>query len=81
MANPRARPSLSNFCSVMSKVDEKGGKFLGGSEPSIADVAVFGVMRSLTNFDTFNDVMTSTKVKPWYERMQAAVGESARIQE
>ena len=66
---------------VYTQVEEKGGSFLGGSKPCIADIAVFGVLRSLTNFDTFDDIMTNTKVKPWYERVQQEVGEASRISE
>mmetsp|Transcript_11269 Transcript_11269/g.47012 ORF Transcript_11269/g.47012 Transcript_11269/m.47012 type:complete len:154 (-) Transcript_11269:1324-1785(-) len=62
-------------------VNEKGTNFLGGSEPNVADLAVFGVLRSLLNFDTFNDLMANTELRPWYERMEIAVGEPSRLKD
>jgi len=35
----------------------KGRPFLGGDKPDLADLAVFGVVRSVTGTDTFNDLM------------------------
>ena len=52
--------------------------FMGGERPGLADLAVFGVMRSVVGTDTFHDLLHSTRVAPWYERMMAAVGDSAR---
>ena len=34
-----------------------GRPFLGGSQPDLADLAVFGVVRAVTGTDTFNDLM------------------------
>lgn len=54
-------------------------KFMGGDEPNLADLAVFGVMRSVTGTDTFMDLQHKTKIGPWYERMMSAVGPTSRI--
>ena len=54
-------------------------KFMGGDAPNLADLAVFGVMRSVTSTDTFMDLQHKTRVGPWYERMMGAVGDSSRI--
>jgi len=62
-------------------VKEKGTSFLGGSEPNVADLAVFGVLRSLLNFDTFDDLMANTELRPWYERMEIAVGEPSQLKD
>jgi len=53
--------------------------FLGGNSPSIADIEVFGVMRSIVGTDTFMDLQHNTGVGPWYERMMQAVGQSSRL--
>ena len=52
--------------------------FCGGSEPNLADLAVFGVLRAAKTFDTFSDAMENTNAKPWYERMRVEVGEATR---
>lgn len=35
----------------------QGRPFLGGDQPDLADLAVFGVVRAVTGTDTFNDLM------------------------
>uniref|UniRef100_A0A8C5WDZ1 Prostaglandin E synthase 2 n=1 Tax=Leptobrachium leishanense TaxID=445787 RepID=A0A8C5WDZ1_9ANUR len=40
--------------------------FMGGSEPNLADLAVFGVLRVMEGLESFNDMMSNTKIKPWY---------------
>jgi microsomal prostaglandin-E synthase 2 len=54
-------------------------KFMGGELPNLADVAFFGVLRAVKGFDTYRDVMEHTKLLPWIERMEAAVGPSSRV--
>ena len=54
-------------------------KFMGGDAPNLADLAVFGVMKSVTGTDTFMDLQHKTKIGPWYERMMSAVGPTSRI--
>jgi len=48
-------------------------KFMGGSAPNLADLAVYGVLSGLEGLDAFHDLMTSTSMKPWYERVKDAV--------
>jgi microsomal prostaglandin-E synthase 2 len=55
-------------------------RFLGGDEPCLADLAVFGVVRAVTGTDTFNDLMQSSSIGAWYARMFEAVGPSSRIE-
>eukprot|EP01023_Acetabularia_acetabulum_P057860 TRINITY_DN6755_c1_g1_i1.p1 TRINITY_DN6755_c1_g1~~TRINITY_DN6755_c1_g1_i1.p1 ORF type:complete len:357 (+),score=75.23 TRINITY_DN6755_c1_g1_i1:444-1514(+) len=56
-------------------------EFLGGSQPNLADLAVFGVIRAITGTDTFNDLMKNSDILPWYDRMRLLVGDSAAIVE
>ena len=61
-------------------VDALGGRpFMGGAQPNLADLAVFGVCRSVVGTDTFNDLMMHTRIGGWYERMFEAVGSSSRL--
>lgn len=56
-------------------------KFLGGDAPDLADLAVFGVIRSIVGTDTFMDLQHKTPISPWYERMMTAVGESSVVRD
>lgn len=61
-------------------VEALGGRdFLGGSRPNLADLAVFGVVKSVTGTDTFMDLMHHTDIGKWYERMMAEVSTSSRL--
>lgn len=53
--------------------------FLGGSEPNMADLSVFGVVRSVAGLETFDDLMTHTSIKPWFARMTEKVGPTTRV--
>ncbi|XP_013870069.1 prostaglandin E synthase 2 [Austrofundulus limnaeus] len=50
----------------------KNRKFMGGNQPNLADLAVFGVLRVMEGLQAFDDMMRNTKVKHWYTRMQTA---------
>jgi hypothetical protein len=39
---------------------------------------VFGVLRSLEGYDTFDDMVANTHVEGWYQRMAEKVGDPAR---
>ncbi|XP_071948380.1 prostaglandin E synthase 2-like [Antedon mediterranea] len=47
--------------------------FQGGTEPNMADLAVYGVLSSIEGLDAFNDMVRETKIGPWYERTKNAV--------
>ncbi|XP_061836413.1 prostaglandin E synthase 2 [Nerophis lumbriciformis] len=50
----------------------KKRKFMGGDCPNLADLAVFGVLRVMEGLQAFDDMMSNTKVKNWYQRMVTA---------
>ncbi|XP_071721894.1 uncharacterized protein [Rutidosis leptorrhynchoides] len=56
-----------------------GRKYLGGSKPNLADLAVFGVLRPIRNLKSGKDMVEHTHIKDWYGQMESAVGESSRI--
>lgn len=56
-----------------------GGPFFGGATPDLADISVFGVLRSIEGYDVFADVMANTHVRDWYARMVQAVGAASQI--
>lgn len=51
--------------------------FLGGKVPNLGDVAVYGCIKAISGLDTHRDVLEHTKVGPWYQRVQEAVGSSS----
>lgn len=61
-------------------VQAKGTPFLGGNRPDIADISVFGAMRSIEGLDTMQDALKHSRVGPWYERMKSAVGTVSGLQ-
>ena len=80
-ARPRARATAT-------RVDPRGSRAVPASRAAAgrqrclrlrADVALFGVVRAVSGMDTFKDVMANTELKPWYDRMAAATGASAKI--
>ena len=60
-------------------VDEGVGTrpFAGGQQPDFADVCVFGCLVAIDRTAAFREIMAETNVKPWYDRMHAAVGAGA----
>ncbi|XP_032371483.1 prostaglandin E synthase 2 [Etheostoma spectabile] len=50
----------------------KKRKFMGGDQPNLADLAVFGVLRVMDGLQAFDDMMANTRVKHWYRRMERA---------
>ena len=48
-------------------------KFLGGDQPNLADLAVFGTLTAVEELDTFLDLMENTPMQPWWDRMVVAV--------
>ncbi|XP_035513911.1 prostaglandin E synthase 2 [Morone saxatilis] len=50
----------------------KKRKFMGGDQPNLADLAVFGVLRVMEGLQAFDDMMENTKVKHWYRRVERA---------
>uniref|UniRef100_A0A3Q3X2V3 Prostaglandin E synthase 2 n=1 Tax=Mola mola TaxID=94237 RepID=A0A3Q3X2V3_MOLML len=50
----------------------KKRKFMGGDQPNLADLAVFGVLRVMEGLQAFDDMMENTKIKHWYRRVEKA---------
>ena len=70
-------PFLQSADEWVDAVGER--RFLGGDAPDLADLAVFGVVRSITATDTFNDLMQHSRIGGWYVRMFEAVGPPSRL--
>ncbi|EER05879.1 conserved hypothetical protein [Perkinsus marinus ATCC 50983] len=58
----------------------RGGKFHGGPSPDLADVAVYGCIRSLEGFTTHHWLLRNhTDLLAWYNRMFRAMPKSSRV--
>ncbi|XP_030453666.1 uncharacterized protein LOC115675205 [Syzygium oleosum] len=57
----------------------KGRPYCGGVKPNLADLAVFGVLRPIRHLQSGKDMVDHTRIGEWYDRMQRAVGDSARV--
>ncbi|CAF0938587.1 unnamed protein product [Adineta ricciae] len=47
--------------------------FLGGSQPNLADLNVYGILTAIQGTEAFQDLMNHTKIQPWFERMKHLV--------
>lgn len=73
------RRSLYEALETWNKaIQDKKTPFLGGNEPNMADLSVFGVLRAIHGLDTFQDVMEHTSIHEWYHQMSIKVGSSTR---
>ncbi|XP_027355125.1 prostaglandin E synthase 2-like [Abrus precatorius] len=59
----------------------KGRKFLGGSDPNLADLAVFGVLRPIRHLKSGRDMVEHTRIGKWFCDMEGAIGPSSRASE
>ncbi|CAL0318976.1 unnamed protein product [Lupinus luteus] len=56
-----------------------GRKFLGGLNPNLADLAVFGVLRPIRHLKSGKDMVEHTRIGKWFSEMECAVGQSSRV--
>nr|GEZ77816.1 prostaglandin E synthase 2 [Tanacetum cinerariifolium] len=49
----------------------KGRQYLGGSEPNLGDLAVFGVLRPIRYLTSGKDVVENTHIGEWFTRMES----------
>ena len=71
------RQSLYDETNVWLKaIKARGGKFLGGEKPNLADLAVFGALSAIEGCEAFSDLCANTKVKPWYDLVKKSVKNS-----
>ncbi|KAK9881466.1 hypothetical protein WA026_016350 [Henosepilachna vigintioctopunctata] len=69
------RQSLYDECNYwMKNIHMKGGKFMGGDKPNLADLAVFGVLNSIEGCSAFEDLLKNSKIGTWFKKMKEEVG-------
>jgi len=71
------RQSLYDECTKWTKaVEKKGGQFMGGAQPNLSDLAVFGVLNAIEGCEAFQDARARTKIGAWFDRMKVVVSTS-----
>jgi len=68
------RESLYYECDVWVKaVERRGGPYLGGAAPNLADLAVYGVLNAIEGCEAFQDARRNSRIGEWFDRMKVAV--------
>ncbi|CAL1547767.1 unnamed protein product [Lymnaea stagnalis] len=67
------RESLYDACNEWVKAVGKERVFMGGDQPNLADLAVYGILNSIEGCTAFQDALQNTKIGSWYYRTKAAV--------
>nr|CAG4651942.1 EOG090X08KD [Triops cancriformis] len=49
------------------------GPFMGGEQPDLSDLAVYGLLASIDGTRAFEDLEQNTKIRTWYDKVKAAV--------
>ncbi|KAG7171256.1 prostaglandin E synthase 2-like isoform X1 [Homarus americanus] len=57
----------------LKALKKKGTKFMGGDQPNLSDLAVYGILTAVEGCDAFQDLKNNTKITPWFERMKEVV--------
>lgn len=56
---------------LRAKGNEK--EFIGGLQPNLSDLSIYGALSSIEGCDAFNDLIKHTKVGIWYFKMKNLV--------
>lgn len=65
------RDSLYDATRYWTKnISSKKQPYMGGNQPNLADLSVFGVLSSIEGCAAFTDLLKNTKIKSWYYDMK-----------
>ncbi|ESP00899.1 hypothetical protein LOTGIDRAFT_180368 [Lottia gigantea] len=67
------RESLYDSCREWTRALGTKQPFMGGKNPDLSDLAVYGVLSSIEGCEAFQDALKHTKIGPWYNRTKEAV--------
>ncbi|RVE49247.1 hypothetical protein evm_006139 [Chilo suppressalis] len=68
-----ARQSLYDAANEWTAAVKKRGRFLGGDEPNLADVSVYGVLSSIEGCQAFQDLKANTEIGKWYDDIKNTI--------
>lgn len=57
----------------LNAISARGGQFMGGNNPDLSDLAVYGILRSIEGCDAFSDALQHTNLSSWYSAMAERV--------
>jgi microsomal prostaglandin-E synthase 2 len=69
------RESLYDCANQWLKAVGPNRRYLGGSTPNLADLAVYGVLHGIEGQPAFEDLQKNVKILPWYDAMKKEVEE------
>jgi len=68
------RESLYDACNHwMKSIKKKGTPFMGGDNPNLADLAMYGVLSAIEGCEAFQDARHHTNIGSWFDRMKKVV--------
>jgi microsomal prostaglandin-E synthase 2 len=71
------RESLYDACNTWMELVKKNGQFMGGSEPNLADLAVYGELNAIEGCEAFRDLLHNTRIGAWYSATKQAIAANA----
>lgn len=68
------RSHLYNACDKwMTALEKQKTKFMGGNEPNLADLSVFGILCSMEGTASFSDCLDNTKIGVWFYEVKKLI--------
>jgi len=70
------RSSLYDECNLWAKaIKKKGTPYMGGLQPNLSDLAVYGVLNAIQGCEAWKDTRANSAIGDWFDRMTVAVKE------
>ncbi|KAE9550256.1 hypothetical protein FO519_006534 [Halicephalobus sp. NKZ332] len=67
------RKAMMDACDLWMKSKGESRKFMGGNEPNLADLALYGAINSFVGCRTFKEMREMTGIGKWYDDVHLAV--------
>ncbi|OXU21196.1 hypothetical protein TSAR_011474 [Trichomalopsis sarcophagae] len=61
----------------LNAIKARGGTFMGGANPDLSDLAVYGVLKSIEGCEAFQDALKYTQLGTWYNAIKEKVDSHA----
>lgn len=61
----------------LKEIKARGTPFMGGQNPDLADLAVYGILKSMEGCSAFQDLKQNTKVETWYNQVTEKIEQHA----
>jgi len=69
------RKAMMDACNLWMKAKGNSRKFMGGKEPNLADLALYGAINSFVGCRTFKEMREQTNIGEWYDAVHQAVSQ------